>query len=161
MTRGPACFSPSGRRTSRSWRHGSHIPAARLARPPGSSRGVIELAAGRLPPAGTSPPADFISYNAESLLDEFFPGEGTEVEVGAGVLVARDRAHTLAEARQRMRLTQAQVAARMKGRPERASAIERADAGAIEGRPLAAYGGALGGRLEIVADVGGERIVLR
>ena len=69
--------------------------------PPGRYRDVIELAASRLPPEGTSPPADFISYNAESLLDEFFPGEGTEVEVGAGALVARARARTLAEARQR------------------------------------------------------------
>ena len=122
---------------------------------------MIELAAGRLPPAGTSPPADFISYNAESLLDEFFPGEGTEVEVGAGALVARDRAHTLAEARQRMSLTQAQVAERMNVRQERVSAIERAEPGATEVRTLAAYVRALGGRLEIVADVGGERIVLR
>ena len=124
-------------------------------------RDVIELAAARLPPAGTSSPADFFSYNAESLLDEFFPGEGTEVEVGAGVLVARDRAHTLAEARQRMRLTQAQVAGRMNVRQERVSAIERAEPGATEVRTLAAYVRALGGRLEIVADVGGERIVLR
>ena len=124
-------------------------------------RDVIEVAAGRLPPAGTSPPADFISYNAESLLDEFFPGEGTEVEVGAGALVARDRAHTLTEARQRMRLTQAQVAERMNVRQERVSAIVRAEPGATEVRTLAAYVRALGGRLEIMADVGGERIVLR
>jgi DNA-binding XRE family transcriptional regulator len=129
--------------------------------PPDSYRDVIGLAAGRLPPARTSPPADFISYNAESLLDEFFPGEGTEIEIGAGVLVARDRAHTLAEARQRMRLTQAQVAERMNVRQERVSAIERAEPGATEVRTLAAYVRALGGRLEIVADVGGERIVLR
>jgi phage shock protein A len=124
-------------------------------------RDVIEVAARRLPPAGTSPPADFISYNAESLLDEFFPGEGTEVEVGAGALAARDRAHTLAEARQRMRLTQVQVAERMKVRQERVSAIERAEPGATEVRTLAAYVRALGGRLEIVAEIGGERIVLR
>jgi DNA-binding XRE family transcriptional regulator len=124
-------------------------------------RDVIEVAARRLPPAGTSPPADFISYNAESLLDEFFPGEGTEVEVGAGALAARDRAHTLAEARQRMRLTQVQVAERMNVRQERVSAIERAEPGATEVRTLAAYVRALGGRLEIVAEIGGERIVLR
>ena len=126
-----------------------------------SYREVIERAAARLPAAGTPPPADFFSYNAESLLDEFFPGEGAEVEVGAGVLVARDRAHTLAEARQRMRLTQAQVAGRMNVRQERVSAIERAEPGATEVRTLAAYVRALGGRLEIVADIGGERIVLR
>jgi DNA-binding XRE family transcriptional regulator len=128
--------------------------------PPDRYRDAIEFAAGRLPPA-SPPPADFFSYNAESLLDEFFPGEGTEVEVGAGALVARDRAHTLAEARQRMRLTQAQVAERMNVRQERVSAIERAEPGATEVRTLAAYVRALGGRLEIVADVGGERIALR
>jgi phage shock protein A len=129
--------------------------------PPGHYRDVIEVAARRQPSAGTSPPADFVSYNAESLLDEFFPGEGTEVEVGAGALAARDRAHTLAEARQRMRLTQVQVAERMNVRQERVSAIERAEPGATEVRTLAAYVRALGGRLEIVAEIGGERIVLR
>jgi DNA-binding XRE family transcriptional regulator len=129
--------------------------------PPDRYRDVIELAAGRLPPASAPSSADFISYNAESLLDEFFPGEETEVEIGAGALVARDRAHTLAAARQRMRLTQAQVAERMNVRQERVSAIERAEPGATEVRTLAAYVRALGGRLEIVADVGGERIMLR
>jgi phage shock protein A/DNA-binding XRE family transcriptional regulator len=106
-------------------------------------------------------PAAYISYDAESFLDEFFPGEETEVEIGAGTLVARSRAHTLAEARQRMRLTQAQVADRMNVRQERVSAIERAEPGATEVRTLAAYVQALGGRLEIIADVGGERIMLR
>jgi phage shock protein A len=86
---------------------------------------------------------------------------GTEVETGAGTLVARSRAHTLAEARQRMRLTQAQVAERMHVRQERVSAIERAEPGATEVRTLAAYVRALGGRLEVIADIGGERITLR
>jgi hypothetical protein len=49
----------------------------------------------------------------------------------------------------------------MNVRQERVSAIERAEPGATEVRTLAAYVRALGGRLEIVADVGGERIVLR
>ena len=97
----------------------------------------------------------------ESFLDEFFPGEGTEVEIGAAALIARHRARTLAQARQLTGLTQAQVAARMRVRQERVSAIERADPGATEIRTLAAYVAALGGRLEIVADIGGERIMLR
>lgn len=113
------------------------------------------------PAAVPASPAAYISYDAESFLDEFFPGEETEVEIGAGTLVARSRAHTLAEARQRMRLTQAQVADRMNVRQERVSAIERAEPGATEVRTLAAYVQALGGRLEIIADVGGERIMLR
>jgi hypothetical protein len=122
--------------------------------------------ADRLPwdpaPDGTPSPGDaFTSYDAESFLDEFFPGAETEVEIGAGALVARSRAYTLAEARQRMSLTQAQVAERMNVRQERVSAIERAEPGATEVRTLAAYVGALGGRLEIIAHIGDEHIPLR
>src|SRR3974390_1842647 len=82
------------------------------------------------------------------------------LEQQAARLAARNRAHTLAEARQRMRLTQAQGARRMDVRQERGSAIERAEPGATEVRTLAAYVRALGGRLEIVAHIGSERIVL-
>jgi DNA-binding XRE family transcriptional regulator len=138
---------------------------------PGSSedgyRAAIRVAAGRLLAVTDGAPAHdpavdaFTSYDADSFLDEFFPGAETEVEIGAGALVARSRAHTLAEARQRMRLTQAQVAQRMNVRQERVSAIERAEPGATEVRTLAAYVGALGGRLEIVAHIGDERIILR
>lgn len=129
---------------------------------------VIRLAVSRLAmaqhdgaPGAVAPPGVFIAYDAESFLDEFFPGEETEVEIGAAALAARHRAHTLAQARQRMRLTQAQVAARMNVRQERVSAIERAEPGATEVRTLAAYVQALGGRLEIIADMDGERVVLR
>jgi phage shock protein A/DNA-binding XRE family transcriptional regulator len=147
------------------------ILVGRVEDPGGSAesyREVLQMAADRLEqahsgrlPDGAPAPDAFISYATESFLDEFFPGEETEVEIGAGVLVARNRAHTLAEARQRMRLTQAQVADRMNVRQERVSAIERAEPGATEVRTLAAYVRALGGRLEIIADIGGERIVLR
>ena len=44
---------------------------------------------------------------------------------------------------------------------ERVSAIERAEPGAAEVRTLASYVKALGGRPEIIADIGGERIILR
>lgn len=138
---------------------------------PGNSedayRAAIRIAIERLPVAtdgsvADEPAADaFTSYDADSFLDEFFPGAETEVEIGAGALVARSRAHTLAEARQRMRLTQAQVARRMNVRQERVSAIERAEPGATEVRTLAAYVAALGGRLEIVAHIGDEHITLR
>jgi DNA-binding XRE family transcriptional regulator len=124
-----------------------------------TARLATAQAAGR--PAPEVSPTAFVSYDAESFLDEFFPGEETEVEIGAGALVARNRAYTLAQARQRMRLTQAQVAERMNVRQERVSAIERAEPGATEVRTLAAYVSALGGRLEIIADIGGERIMLR
>ena len=54
-----------------------------------------------------------------------------------------------------------QVAARMGVRQERVSAIERAESGATEVRTLAGYVEALGGRLDIIADFGTERILLR
>jgi DNA-binding XRE family transcriptional regulator len=128
---------------------------------------VMPSAAARLAVAQSAPsatavsPAAFLSYDSESFLDEFFPGEATEVEIGAAALVARNRARVLAQARERMRLTQAQVAKRMNVRPERVSAIERAEPGAAEVRTLAAYVRALGGRLDIIADIDGERIMLR
>jgi DNA-binding XRE family transcriptional regulator len=134
---------------------------------PAEYQELMPLAVARLamaqsaPPATAALPVAFISYEAESFLDEFFPGEETEVEIGAAALVARNRAHTLAQARERMRLTQAQVAKRMNVRQERVSAIERAEPGAAEVRTLAAYVRALGGRLEVIADIGDERIVLR
>jgi phage shock protein A/DNA-binding XRE family transcriptional regulator len=147
------------------------VVLARVDDPGGSTRSyraAIQLAAGRLPAAtegagGADVPADdaFTSYDAESFLDEFFPGAETEVEIAAGALVARSRAHSLAEARQRMRLTQAQVARRMNVRQERVSAIERAEPGATEVRTLAAYVAALGGRLEIVAHIADDHITLR
>jgi hypothetical protein len=39
--------------------------------------------------------------------------------------------------------------------------LERAEPGATEVRTLAAYVRALGGRLEIIADIGNERIMPR
>jgi phage shock protein A len=137
-------------------------------RSPDQYQQVMRRAAGRLgltesgdPPAAAASPGVFISYGVESFLDEFFPGAETEVEIGAAALIARTRAHTLAQARQRLRLTQAQVARRMNVRPGRVAAIEHAEPGATEVRTLAAYVKALGGRLEITADIGGERIMLR
>jgi len=96
-----------------------------------------------------------------SFLGEFFPGRADEVEAGAAARIDRSRARTLAEQRTRLGLTQAQVAQRMGVRQERVSAIERADPGSTEVRTLASYVEALGGRLEIVADLGDERIQLR
>jgi NAD(P)-dependent dehydrogenase (short-subunit alcohol dehydrogenase family)/phage shock protein A/DNA-binding XRE family transcriptional regulator len=136
--------------------------------PAANYREATQVAAARLALARQSraagqeaPAAAFISCDAESFIDEFFPGVGPEVELAADVLLARNRAHTLRQARKRIGLTQAQVAERMNLRQERVSAIERADPGATEVRTLAAYVRALGGRLEIVADLGAERIVLK
>lgn len=101
-------------------------------------------------------------YDRDGFLAEFFPeaDERAEVEAGARALVNVSRAHRLAEMRKRLGLTQAEVAERMHVRQERVSAIERAKVDASELRTLAAYISALGGRLEIVADFGGERLVV-
>jgi transcriptional regulator with XRE-family HTH domain len=98
--------------------------------------------------------------DAQSFLEEFFPGRADELRAGAAALVAASRARTLTEQRVRLGLTQAQVAARMGVRQERVSAIERAEPGATEVRTLAGYVEALGGRLDIIADFGTERILL-
>jgi phage shock protein A len=112
--------------------------------------------------AGQAPGAVARAFDdALSFLGEFFPGDVSEIEAGAAALVVRNRGRTLAEQRVRRGLTQAQVAERMSVRQERVSAIERAETGATEVRTLAGYIEALGGRLEIIADFGGERVVLR
>jgi DNA-binding XRE family transcriptional regulator len=102
------------------------------------------------------------SYDREGFLSEFFPDadDRAEVEAGAQALINVSRAHRLAEMRKRLGLTQAEVAERMHVRQERVSAIERAQVDASELRTLAAYVRALGGRMEIVADFGGERLVV-
>ena len=101
-------------------------------------------------------------YDRESFLNEFYPGatDRAEVEAGADALVKISRAHRLAEMRKRLGLTQAEVAQRMHVRQERVSAIERAKVDTSELRTLAAYINALGGRMEIVADFGNERLVV-
>jgi DNA-binding XRE family transcriptional regulator len=112
--------------------------------------------------AGQAPEAAAHAFDdVPSFLDALFPGRAGEIEAGAAALVARSRARTLAEQRTRLGLTQAQVARRMGVRQERVSAIERAEPGSTEVRTLASYVEALGGRLEIIADLGDERIQLR
>jgi DNA-binding XRE family transcriptional regulator len=112
--------------------------------------------------AGQAPETAAHAFDdARSFLGEFFPGRADEIEAGAAALVARNRARTLAEQRTRLGLTQAQVAQRMGVRQERVSAIERAEPGSTEVRTLASYVEALGGRLEIIADLGDERVPLR
>ncbi|MGS2808606.1 helix-turn-helix domain-containing protein [Nocardia sp. MW-W600-9] len=101
-------------------------------------------------------------YDRDSFLAEFFPDsdDRAEVEAGAQRMVELSRATRLAEMRKRLGLTQAEVAKRMRIRQERVSAIERAAVTAAELRTLASYIEALGGRMEIIADFGGERLVV-
>jgi phage shock protein A len=127
-------------------------------------REAATLAAGVLQQVrgGQAPEATAHTFaGPESFLDEFFPGNAEEVLFGATALAARNRARALAEQRTRLGLTQAQVAQRMGVRQERVSAIERAEPGATEVRTLAGYVEALGGRLDITADFGDERVLLR
>jgi DNA-binding XRE family transcriptional regulator len=103
---------------------------------------------------------EFRGYTREEFLDEFVPDAGDRVDIAAGMeqLRAEQRAYRLAEMRRRLGFNQAQVAARMGVTQGRVSAIENARPGATELRTIAAYVEALGGRLEIIADFGDQRL---
>ena len=75
--------------------------------------------------------------------------------------MAGNRAHTLAEQRTRFGLTQTELAERMGVPAEHVAAIERAEPGTTDVPTLARYVEALGGRLEIIAEFAGDRVVLR
>jgi phage shock protein A len=112
--------------------------------------------------AGQAPEASARAYDdTRSLAAEFFPGQAAEVEDGAAALAARNRARTLAEERTRLGLSQTEVAQRMGVPQDQVAAIERADSGAIDVRTLISYVEALGGRLNLTADFGGDRVILR
>jgi DNA-binding XRE family transcriptional regulator len=99
-------------------------------------------------------------YTRDEFLDEFFPATEDKAEIAAGMeqLRAEQRAWRLADMRRRLGVTQAEVAERMGVTQGRVSAIEHAKPGATELRTLAAYVEALGGRLEIIADFGDQRL---
>lgn len=75
-------------------------------------------------------------------------------------MLAEVRAHRLAELRRRQELSQEAVAQAMQVSQGRVSAIERGDVAAAELSTIRRYVAALGGRLEIVADFGDERLVI-
>jgi hypothetical protein len=111
---------------------------------------------------GQAPEASVRAYDdTRSLAEDFFPGQAAEIDAGAAALAARNRAHTLAGERTRLGLTQTEVAYRMGVPQDQVAAIERADPGTTDVRTLAAYIEALGGRLELIAEFGGDRISLR
>ena len=112
--------------------------------------------------AGQAPEASARAYDdTRSLAEEFFPGQAAEVEAGAAALAARNRARTLAEERTRLGLSQTEVAQRMGVSQDQVAGIERADSGTIDVRTLISYIEALGGRLNLTADFGGDRVILR
>ena len=109
-----------------------------------------------------APEASAHGYDdTRSFAEEFFPGQTAEIDAGAAALVAGNRAHTLAEQRTRFGLTQTELAERMGVPAEHVAAIERAEPGTTDVSTLARYVEALGGRLEIIAEFAGDRVVLR
>ncbi len=104
--------------------------------------------------------SDFHHYTRDEFLAEFYPDTADKAAIAAGMeqLRAEQRAYRLAEMRRRLGITQADVATRMGVTQGRISAIEHAKPGATELRTIAAYVEALGGRLEIVADFGDQRL---
>ncbi|HMD24462.1 MAG TPA: helix-turn-helix domain-containing protein [Streptosporangiaceae bacterium] len=112
--------------------------------------------------AGQAPEASARAYDdTRSLAEEFFPGQAAEVDDGAAALAARNRGRTLTEERTRLGLTQTEVAQRMGVPLDQVAAIERADPGTTDVRTLVSYIEALGGRLTLTADFGGDRVILR
>jgi predicted XRE-type DNA-binding protein len=83
-----------------------------------------------------------------------------KVAEGRDRLLAQARGHRLAEARQRRGKTQAQVAEAMGVTPSRVSQIERGEVTDVGVDVISRYIIALGGRLELVADFGDERMAV-
>ncbi|MEU4227591.1 XRE family transcriptional regulator [Nonomuraea sp. NPDC026600] len=88
------------------------------------------------------------------------PEDEAEVARRGDRMLAEERAHRLAEARKRRHLTQRELAGVMGISQARVSAIERGQIDRTELSTLAAYVAALGGKLEIVADFGDEKLIL-
>jgi DNA-binding XRE family transcriptional regulator len=103
---------------------------------------------------------EFRRYTRGEFLGEFFPDPADKAAIAAEMsqLRAGQRAWRLAEMRRRLGITQAEAAERTGVTQGRVSAIEHAKPGATELRTLAAYVEALGGRLEIIAGFGDQRL---
>ncbi|WP_419995984.1 helix-turn-helix domain-containing protein [Streptomyces boninensis] len=100
-------------------------------------------------------------HSWDEVKSEVFDEEDLQaVKAAAQRMVAEARAHRLAEMRKQLGLTQSDVASRMHVRQERVSAIERGKTTSAEVGTIAAYVAALGGKLEIVAEFNGIRVVV-
>lgn len=100
-------------------------------------------------------------HSWDEVKEEVFDSEDLdEISAGARRMVAEARAHRLAEMRRQLGLTQREVADRMHVRQERVSAIERGSTSSAEVGTVAAYVAALGGKLEVVANFNGTRVIV-
>jgi DNA-binding XRE family transcriptional regulator len=88
------------------------------------------------------------------------PEDNKAVDDLAEHQLAEVRAHRLAEVRAHRDLTQKAVAQTMGVSQSRVSAIERGELDRSELSTLGAYVRALGGKLQIVADFGDEKLIL-
>jgi predicted XRE-type DNA-binding protein len=96
----------------------------------------------------------------EEVEEELFSGRDEEIRAAQEELRGEIRAYRLAEIRRGRHLTQQQVASELGITKARVSQIEHGQVDRAAIRGLADYVAALGGRLELVADFGDERIVI-
>jgi DNA-binding XRE family transcriptional regulator len=96
----------------------------------------------------------------EEVKEELFSGRDEELRTAHEQLRGEVRAYRLAEIRRARRLTQQQVARELGITKARVSQIEHGQVDRAAIRGVADYVAALGGRLELVADFGDERIVI-
>jgi transcriptional regulator with XRE-family HTH domain len=96
----------------------------------------------------------------EEVKGELFAGREDELRAAEEQLRNEVRAYKLAEIRKARRLTQQQVARELGISTARVSQIEHGQVDRAAIRGLAEYVGALGGRLELIANFGNERIVI-
>jgi DNA-binding XRE family transcriptional regulator len=83
-----------------------------------------------------------------------------EIQRRVEELLAEQRAYRLREIREACAWSQQQVADVMGVNQTRVSAIERGDLGKTELATIRRYVEVLGGEIEVVAKIGGERVVL-
>jgi DNA-binding XRE family transcriptional regulator len=93
---------------------------------------------------------------------EFVKTQQDETEIAAfkEAALAEVRAHRLADVRQEHGLTQTDLADRLHITQTAVSKIERGELARSELSTIRRYVEALGGKLEIIADFGDERLVL-
>ncbi|MEV8376812.1 XRE family transcriptional regulator [Kribbella sp. NPDC056861] len=98
----------------------------------------------------------------DEVRSEFVSTPQDEAELAAFREEALDeiRAYRLADVRQKHGLTQVEVAERLHVTQTAVSKIERGDLARSELSTIRKYVEAIGGKLEIVADFGDERLVL-